>query len=214
MMAKKILIAPSILSADFSKLGKEVSDAGAAGADLIHVDVMDGRFVPNITMGPLVVKAIRPVTGLPLDVHLMIAEPEKFIGPFVDAGADIVTFHIETCKDPEGLIAMIRKTGKRLGVSVRPKTPLSALDDILDKVDMVLVMTVEPGFGGQSFMKDVLPKIKKLRSYFTKDIEVDGGITIENAQDAAAAGANILVVGTSIFASKDYKTAIKKLKGL
>ena len=153
-MAKKVLIAPSILSADFSKLAQDVSAVEKAGADWIHMDVMDGNFVPNITMGPLVVKAIRPVTRLPLDVHLMIADPEKFVAPFIEAGADIITFHIEACSDPVSLISMIREKGKKAGVSLRPKTPLGALGEILDKVDMVLVMTVEPGFGGQSFMED------------------------------------------------------------
>lgn len=208
------MVAPSILSADFSKLGKEVLDVQRSGADWIHVDVMDGNFVPNITMGPLVVKAIRPITKLPLDVHLMIAEPEKFVAPFAEAGADIITFHIEACEDPKGLISIIRKAGKKVGVSVKPKTPVSALSDILEDVDLVLVMTVEPGFGGQSFMREALPKIKEIRKLFKKDIEIDGGITVETAKEVVSQGANVLVAGTTVFGSKDYGDTIRKLKGL
>ena len=208
------LIAPSILSADFSKLGKEVRAIEAAGADWIHVDVMDGHFVPNITMGPLVVKSIRPITDLVLDVHLMISEPERYIGHFADAGSDMITFHAEACGNPKSLISMIRRAGKKVGVSVKPKTPLALIDDIVDAVDLVLVMTVEPGFGGQSFMAEVLPKIRKLRTYFTKYIEVDGGISVKNARDVVASGANVLVAGTAVFGSRDYKKTIEKLRGI
>ena len=209
----KILIAPSILSADFSELGEEVKDVERAGADWIHVDVMDGHFVPNITMGPLVVKSIRPVTKLPMDVHLMIKEPEKYIESFVKAGADIITFHIESEGDPKEIIRLIKYFKKRVGVSIKPKTDVKSIMPILQMVDMVLVMTVEPGFGGQGFMPDCLPKIEEVRKIFRKDIEVDGGINELSAKDVIAKGANVIVAGTSVFGTKDYASAIKILRG-
>jgi len=209
----KILIAPSILSADFSELGEEVKDVERAGADWIHVDVMDGHFVPNITIGPLVVKSIRPVTKLPMDVHLMIKEPEKYIESFVKAGADIITFHIESEGDPKEIIRLIKYFKKRVGVSIKPKTDVKSIMPILQMVDMVLVMTVEPGFGGQGFMPDCLPKIEEVRKIFRKDIEVDGGINELSAKDVIAKGANVIVAGTSVFGTKDYASAIKILRG-
>lgn len=209
----KILIAPSILSADFSKLGDEVKAVERSGADWIHVDVMDGHFVPNITMGPLVVKSIRPVTKLPIDVHLMIKDPAKYVEPFVKAGADIITFHIESEGDPKETIRLIRYFKKRAGVSIKPDTDIKLIAPILKDIDMVLVMTVEPGFGGQGFMPGCLPKIEEARKIFSKDIEVDGGINESFAKDVIAKGANVIVAGTSIFGTKDYGEAIKNLRG-
>jgi len=209
----KILIAPSILSADFSKLGDEVKAVERAGADWIHVDVMDGHFVPNITMGPLVVKAIRPVTKLPIDVHLMIKEPERYIESFSKAGADIITFHVESDGDPKEIVRLIKYFKKKAGVSIKPGTDLKKIEAILPMVDMVLVMTVEPGFGGQEFIFDCLPKIEEVRKIFKKDIEVDGGINASYAAEVITKGANVIVAGTSIFGTKDYAAAIKGLKG-
>jgi len=210
---QKILIAPSILSADFAKLGEEIKAVEAAGADWIHVDVMDGHFVPNITIGPLVVKSIRPVTKLALDVHLMIKEPLKYIESFAKAGSDIITFHVESDGDPKEIIRLIKSFHKKAGVSIKPKTDLASIKDILHMVDMVLVMTVEPGFAGQGFIFDALPKIEELKKVFKKDIEVDGGINAMTARDAVKAGANVLVAGTAVFGEKDYKEAIKNLRG-
>lgn len=209
----KILIAPSILSADFSKLGQEIRDVEKAGADWIHIDVMDGHFVPNITMGPVVVRAIRPVTKLPLDVHLMIKSPETYVESFAKAGADIITFHIESEGDPKEIIKLIRYFKKKAGVSVRPKTDTGKLAGILPMVDMVLVMTVEPGFGGQEFMADCVSKIAEVRKVFKKDIEVDGGVNADTAHEVIKNGANVIVAGTSVFGTKDYAQAIRKLRG-
>ena len=211
-MKNKVLIAPSILSADFSKLGEEIKAVEKAGADWIHIDVMDGHFVPNITMGPVVVKSIRPVTKLPLDVHLMIKNPEDYVESFVKAGSDIITFHIEAEEDPKEVIKLIRYFKKKVGVSIRPKTDIKKIEPILPMVDMVLVMTVEPGFGGQEFIFDCLAKIEEVRKIFRKDIEVDGGISEINAAEVLKSGANILVAGTSVFGSKDYGEAIRKLR--
>ena len=209
----KILIAPSILSADFSKLAQEIKSVGDAGADWIHVDVMDGHFVPNLTIGPVVVKSIRPVTKLPLDVHLMIENPERYVESFAKAGADIITFHIEAEDDPREVIKLIKYFKKKAGVSIRPKTPLSAIEPFLTSVDMVLIMTVEPGFAGQEFILDCLPKIKELRKIFKKDIQVDGGINASTAADVREAGANVIVAGTAVFGTKNYAEAIKNLRG-
>jgi ribulose-phosphate 3-epimerase len=209
----KTVIAPSILSADFSRLGQEVRDIEKAGADWVHVDVMDGHFVPNITIGPLVVKSIRPVTKLTLDVHLMIKEPEKYIESFAKAGSDIITFHSEIEEDPREVIKLIRYYKKKVGVSIKPKTDVKKIEPLLQMVDMVLVMTVEPGFGGQDFIFDCLRKIEDLRKIFKKDIEVDGGINDMTARDVIKAGANALVAGSYIFGSKNYASAIDKLRG-
>ena len=209
----KILIAPSILSADFSKLGEEIKAIERSGADWIHVDVMDGHFVPNITMGPMAVKSIRPVTKLPIDVHLMIKEPERYIEPFAKAGANIITFHIESEGEPKEIIRLIKYYKLHAGVSIKPNTDVKLLLPILQMVDMVLVMTVEPGFGGQGFMPDCLPKIEEVRKIFSKDIEVDGGINESFAKDVIAKGANVIVAGTSVFGTKDYAVAIKNLRG-
>ncbi len=209
----KILIAPSILSADFSRLGTEIVSAEKGGADWIHVDVMDGHFVPNLTIGPVVVKAIRLITELPLDVHLMIENPEKYIESFAKAGADIITFHIEAEDDPEEVIKRIRSFKKKVGVSIRPKTGIASIEPILSMVDIVLVMTVEPGFAGQEFIFDCLPKIEGLRKIFKKDIQVDGGINTSTAAKVRRCGANVIVAGTAVFGTKDYAEAIKNLRG-
>ena len=209
----KNIIAPSILSADFSKLGQEIKDVEKAGADWIHVDVMDGHFVPNITIGPAVVKSIRPVTRLVLDVHLMIKEPGKYIESFAKAGSDIITFHSEIEEEPKDIIKLIKYYNKKAGISIKPKTDIGQIERILPMVDMVLIMTVEPGFGGQDFIADCLPKIASLRKIFKKDIEVDGGINVERSRDCRASGANVLVAGSFVFGAKDYSIAIKNLRG-
>jgi ribulose-phosphate 3-epimerase len=209
----KILIAPSILSADFSKLGEELRSVEKAGADWIHIDVMDGHFVPNITIGPVVVKSMRPVTKLPFDVHLMIDHPEKYIEAFAKAGSDIITFHAEVEASPKELIRLIKYFKKKAGVSIRPKTGIESISGILPMVDMVLVMTVEPGFAGQEFMFDCLPKIEELRKVFKKDIQVDGGLNHLSAAEVRLAGANVIVAGSSVFGTKDYAQAIKQLRG-
>jgi len=210
----KTLIAPSILSADFSKLGQEIKEIESSGADWIHIDVMDGHFVPNITIGPVVVKSIRPLTKLPLDVHLMVDEPEKYVESFAKCGADIITFHVESQQDPREVIKLIKYFKKKVGVSIRPKTDLKAVSELLPMVDMVLVMTVEPGFAGQEFILDCLPKIGELRKTFKKDIQVDGGINESTASEVRAKGANVIVAGTAIFGTKDYARAIKNLRGI
>ena len=210
---KKIKIAPSILSADFSRLGEQVAAAAEAGADYIHVDVMDGRFVPNITIGAPVVASLRRRTELPLDVHLMIEDPDSKIPDFVKAGANIITVHYETCTHLHRTVQSIKDLGVRAGVSINPATPADMLEEILPDLDLVLVMTVNPGFGGQSFISGVLPKVKELKKKFNGLIQIDGGINNENAKHAIKAGADVLVAGTYIFKSKDIKEAIKSLKG-
>ncbi len=213
MSVHKIKIAPSLLSADFASLALEIAKVEKAGCDLIHIDVMDGHFVPNITVGPFIVKAIRKVTKLPLDTHLMIENPEKYVAQFIAAGSDSVTVHVEACESNLGdVLRLIRSKGAKCGVSLKPATPLSALEAHLNDIDMVLLMTVNPGFGGQSFMPEVLPKIQALRKIFSKDIEVDGGINSETAKLVVAAGANVLVAGTAIFGQVDVEKAIKGLR--
>ncbi len=208
-----IKIAPSLLAADFSNLALEVQKVEKAGADLLHIDVMDGHFVPNITVGPVVVKAIRKITKLPLDVHLMIDHPEKYIHAFAEAGANHITIHAEACFGNLGeVIEIIHSHAITCGVSLKPATPLSRIEDHLKDVDMVLLMTVNPGFGGQAFMPEVLTKIKELRQRFDRDIEVDGGINKETCREAVRAGANILVAGTAIFGQADVKKAIEDLR--
>jgi len=211
-----IKIAPSILSADFSRLGEEIKAAEEAGADLIHVDIMDGHFVPNITIGPPVVKAIRKVTNMPLDVHLMIEDPDRYIDAFADAGSDIITIHSEASLHLHRSINYIKGKEVKAGVSLNPATPLSVLDFILPDVDMVLLMSVNPGFGGQNFISHVLNKIKILKGTihdrYKIEIEVDGGININNAGDVARAGADILVMGNAFFNSKDYREVVKAVR--
>ncbi len=199
-----IKIAPSILAADFTKLGDEVTQAQDAGADMIHIDVMDGRFVPNITMGPLVVEAVKRAVTIPLDVHLMIVEPEKYIQTFADAGADSITVHIEACPHLHRVLWQIRETGCNVGVAINPHTPPETLAEILNLVDIINVMTVNPGFGGQSFIQRMTSKIATLRAMVSKeqldiDIEVDGGINDKTISSAVQSGANLMVVGSSIF---------------
>jgi ribulose-phosphate 3-epimerase len=210
----KILIGASILSADFSILKSEIKRVESAGVDMLHVDIMDGHFVPNITIGPAVVSDIRKCTGLPLDVHLMIKDPFAYAQRFIAAGADKITVHIETVTGAQikRKGAALKSKGIKLGVSLNPGTPLKKIKSLLDIVDFVLVMTVNPGFGGQKFIPEVLPKIKKLRRIFKGDISVDGGINAENARSIIEAGANILAAGTYIFKAKDTGDAIRRLK--
>jgi len=209
---KKILVAPSLLSADFANMEKDVRRVEKAGADWLHIDVMDGHFVPNITIGPAVVKAINDCSSLPLDVHLMIENPEKHITAFAAAGSDIITFHIEAAKDPRAVIAMIKKSGKKAGISIKPNTAVSSINTILNELDLVLVMSVEPGFGGQEFIETAVPKIKELRQLYKGDISVDGGINDKNAVLVKEAGANVLVAGSYVFGAKDAKDAIRRLR--
>jgi ribulose-phosphate 3-epimerase len=210
-------IAPSILSADFSRLGDEVRAVAAAGADYIHVDVMDGHFVPNITIGPLVVEAVRKVTDLPLDVHLMIEQPDLYIPEFASAGADIIVVHAEATRHLHRTVQLIRSLGKRAGVSLNPATSLHSLDYILEDLDLVLLMTVNPGFGGQSFIEECLPKIHALRGILDKrgleaELEVDGGIKTDNIDRISRAGADVFVAGSAVFGSGDYAATIAELK--
>ena len=215
-MKKRIKIAPSLLSADYARLGEEIKEIEAFGADMLHIDVMDGHFVPNITIGAPVIKSIRKVSLIPFDVHLMISDPCAFIDDFLDAGADIITVHFECSDNPAFLYEAIKKIkarGKRVGVSLKPHTPTEAVFQFLDIIDMVLVMTVEPGFGGQGFMNDMLPKIAKIREKNQNiDIQVDGGINNKTAPLAKLSGANILVAGSYIFGAKDRRAAINSLR--
>jgi ribulose-phosphate 3-epimerase len=217
MRASPIKIAPSILSADFGRLAEEVRALEAAGADWIHVDVMDGRFVPNLTLGPVVVRAVRKATKLPLDVHLMIVEPERYLSAFADAGADGLTVHVETSPHLQRTLRQIRELGKRAGVVLNPHTPEDVLRYVLGDVDLILVMSVNPGFGGQSFLHEVLPKIRAIRRMIDDarldiDLEIDGGITEQTAPLAVEAGARVLVAGTAVLGQPDYAKAIEGLR--
>ncbi len=213
-----IKLAPSILSADFARLGEQIDEVAGAGADYIHVDVMDGHFVPNITIGSLVVASIRRVTSLPLDVHLMIERPERYISDFIKAGADIITVHVEASRHLLGTIRAIKEQGARAGVSLNPPTPLSAVDEFIHHVDLVLIMSVNPGFGGQSFIPETLPRIASMRKIIDSrkpgiELEVDGGINAGNAPDIVEAGANVLVAGNSIFrAEEGISRAIQRIR--
>jgi ribulose-phosphate 3-epimerase len=208
-----IKIAPSILSADFGRLGNEVKKLEEYGADWVHVDVMDGVFVPNITIGPCVIKSIRQFTKLPFDVHLMIVEPEKYVEVFAGAGSDIITIHLEATKDVRGTLERIHEHGKRAGLSINPATPFSKVLPYIDYLDLLLIMTVNPGFGGQAFISDCLSKIREARRYVSDhsvniDIEVDGGINAETGKRCIEAGANVLAAGNALFGSQDMRSEI------
>ena len=217
MTDRRTLIAPSLLAADFARLGEEVRTIEKAGADWLHVDVMDGRFVPNITVGPLIAKAVRGVTSLPLDIHLMIESPERYIDAFAKAGANTIGVHAETCPHLHRTVEAIHEAGARASVAINPSTPASAVQEVLGDVDQVLVMTVNPGFGGQKFIENTLPKIETLRSWIDErgleiTLEVDGGIGPETITRAAQAGADVFVAGTAVFGAGDYAEAISSLR--
>jgi len=212
---RMIKIAPSILSADFSRLGEEVRKVEGAGADWIHIDVMDGNFVPNITIGPAVVRAIRKHCSIPFDVHLMILRPERYLDRFSEAGADYITLHVEATERPADVIREIHRLGKKAGISLNPGTPFSEVRPYMDKIDLLLIMTVNPGFGGQSFMYDVVPKIREASEYKERtglevEIAVDGGINAETARVAISAGATVLVAGSSLFSADSMADEIKR----
>lgn len=213
-----VKIAPSILSADFSKLGEEIIAVEKGGADYIHIDVMDGHFVPNITIGPLIVDAIRPITKLPLDVHLMIENPDQYIEAFAKAGADYITVHVEACRHLHRTIQNIKSFGVKAGVVLNPATPVESIQHIIGDIDMVLLMSVNPGFGGQKFIPEVLPKIRRVKELaeekgLTLEIEIDGGVNPETAKQCMEAGANVLVAGSAIYNQPDYAKAISLIRG-
>ena len=211
-----IIISPSVLAADFSRLGEEVRKIELAGAKYVHLDVMDGIFVPNISFGIPVISSLRKCSDIVFDVHLMITEPQRYVKDFADAGADIITIHYESCDDPAAVIKEIKALGVRAAVSIKPATPASVLFPLLNELDMVLVMTVEPGFGGQKMIPEALDKVREIRSYAIDngvdiDIQVDGGITPENLKYATAAGANVIVAGSAIFRAEDPAATIKQM---
>ncbi len=213
-----VKIAPSILSANFAKLGEEIRDVEQGGADYIHVDVMDGHFVPNITIGPLIVEAIRPITKLPLDVHLMIEHPDRYIPTFAKAGADYLSVHVEACPHLHRTVHLIKECGVKAGVVLNPHTPVAMIEHIIDDVDLVLLMTVNPGFGGQKFIHSVLPKIKRVAQLAKErnleiEIEVDGGVNAETARLCIEAGTNVLVAGSAIYNERDRAAAIRAIRG-
>ena len=217
MMGRTVLIAPSILSADFGRLADEVAQVEQAGADLLHVDVMDGHFVPNITVGPPIVEALRKVTKLPLDVHLMVTNPDAFIPEFAEAGADYLTVHVETCPHLHRTVQSIKERRVKAGVTLNPATPISSTEDILPDVDLLLIMSVNPGFGGQQFIASSLEKIARARDLLKRTgshalLEVDGGVKVDNAAQIVKAGADILVAGSAIFGSQDYAATIKAMR--
>ncbi len=212
-----IKIAPSLLASDFSRLGEEIARVEKAGADLIHIDVMDGHFVPNITVGPPVLKSLRKTTGLKFDVHLMIENPDQYIDSFIDAGADIISVHPEACRHLDGTLRKIRQRSRRAAVALNPATPLSAIEWVMDEIDMVLIMTVNPGFGGQAFIDSMIDKVRALKNIFTakglkKDIEVDGGIDPGNIYRVTEAGANVIVAGSAIFNAVSIDRIINELR--
>ncbi len=209
---KKILIAPSLLSADFGRLREEVHDIEGAGADVLHVDVMDGVFVPNLTIGPLVVSAVKKIATIPLDVHLMITEPSRYIAEFRKAGADWITIHVESEKNITSTLRQIRELGAKAGISLKPKTSVLEIKPYFEFLDLILVMSVEPGFGGQSFMKEQMQKLAELRSEFSGLISVDGGIDSVTAASAVSAGADVLVAGSAIFGKPDRAKAIQDIR--
>jgi len=216
-MMQEYMIAPSILSADFARLGEEISAVAEAGADVIHIDVMDGHFVPNITIGPLVVQAVRKITDLPLDVHLMISEPDRYLSSFAKAGADWITVHVETCRHLHRTIQAIKDLGKKAGAVLNPATPLESLDYVLEDLDLVMLMSVNPGFGGQSFIPSAIPKIRKLKEMIDQrglatGIEMDGGIGPKTLAATAEAGANIFVAGSAIFGKPNYQEVISAMR--
>jgi ribulose-phosphate 3-epimerase len=217
MSSNAIRIAPSILSADFGRLAEEVAAVDQAGADWIHCDVMDGRFVPNITIGPLVVKAVRKATKLPIDCHLMIVEPERYVDAFAEAGADGITVHVETCPHLHRTLQHIKSLGKRAGVVLNPSTHEDTLRYVMESVDLILVMSVNPGFGGQSFIHEILPKVRAIRKMIDAssraiDLQVDGGISVKTVRAAAEAGARVFVAGSAVFTEKSYAEAIAAIR--